>query len=271
MKQITFASIIALLLGACQPSSITETSKESSGILEGLADGRTQAIDLTHALNESTPYWPGEGYAPFNYEVFQTMETDGALSARFMMAEHTGTHLDAPNHFEEGQASIDQIPLHQLIVPAVVIDVQASVAENPDYLLTINDITNWETVNGTIQKNTFVFMYTGWDMRWTDFDRYKNADENGDLHFPGFSAEAADLLVNGRDVAGLGIDTLSVDYGLSKGFEVHHVSNIRDKYHLENVANLGSLPPTGIHLIVAPIKIENGTGGPTRIYALVER
>ena len=268
MRKITFVLSLVALLTACGSAPPPQPVATPSGILEGVADGSTRVVDLTHALSPANPYWPGEGYAPFAYEVFETIEEDGALAARFMMAEHTGTHLDAPNHFVEGQASIDRIPLQQLIVSAVVIDVRAAVAENPDYLLTTEDILNWEGTNGRIEPNTFVFMYTGWDERWTDYDSYKNADEDGTLHFPGFSPEAAELLVE-RNVAGLGIDTLSVDYGLSEGFDVHHITNTQDKYHLENVANLGELPATGTHLIVAPIKIENGTGGPTRIYALL--
>lgn len=267
MKKIILTLSFATLLPNCQPAP--EPTTESVGIFEAIGTGNTKILDLTHALNSENPYWPGEGYAPFAYEIFRTIEEDGDLSARFMMAEHTGTHLDAPNHFVEGQNSMDQIPLQQLLVSAVVIDARDAVATDPDYLLSQEDILEWESSNGEIDPNTFVFMYTGWDERWTDFDRYKNADENGNLHFPGFSAEATELLVNDRDVAGLGIDTLSVDRGLSEALEVHHISNRRNKYHLENVANLGELPPTGISLIVAPIKIENGTGGPTRIYALL--
>src|SRR4030095_10487734 len=95
------------------------------------------------------------------------------------------------------------------------------------------------------------------------------ADSNGTLHFPGFSSESARLLAEDRNVAGLGIDTLSVDYGMSKDFSVHHVAHGKGKYHLENVANLGALPAAGASLVVAPIAIENGTGGPARIFALV--
>jgi kynurenine formamidase len=111
-------------------------------------------------------------------------------------------------------------------------------------------------------------MYTGWDTRWNDFPRYKNADKEGVLHFPGFSREAAKLLVEERNVNGLGIDALSVDHGQSNDFPVHLISHAKGKYHLENVANLGSMPPSGAFLIVAPIKIENGSGGPVRLLAL---
>jgi kynurenine formamidase len=273
MKQV-LAGLTLLLVASCQVPSEPPPEPPSPAVpvgkLERIALGGTRIVDLTHALNPRNPYWPGPGYEPFKYEVFATLEKDKVLSARFSMAEHTGTHLDAPNHFAAGQIPVDKIPAEQLFAPAVVIDVKSSVATNPDYQLTPDDIARWEQANGRVPENSVVFMYTGWDERWTDFDKYKNADTAGALHFPGFSSEAAKLLVDDRNVAGLGIDTLSVDYGLSKDFAVHHVSHGKGKYHLENVANLGTLPPEGVFVIVAPIKIENGTGGPARIFALVD-
>ncbi len=240
-----------------------------AGILEGLATRGTRIVDLTHTLNAASPHWPGEGYEPFAYETFATLEENGVLSGRFSMAEHTGTHLDAPNHFAEGQIAVDEIPPSQLIVPAAVIDVSAAVALNPDYELSAEVVTAWERQYGAIEPGTLVFMYTGWEERFADFERYRNADEEGRMHFPGFSPAAAELLVTGRDVAGLGIDTLSVDYGLSTDFAVHAISHGRGKYHIENAANLAMLPASGAWVIVAPIKIERGTGGPVRLFALV--
>ncbi len=259
----------ALLIASCVPEITVSDTSTYRGGLEGLADGTTRMVDLTHALSPESPHWPGPGYEPFSYEIFATIPEDGVLSGRFTMAEHTGTDLDAPNHFTEGQIPVDRIPLEQLVVLAAVIDVRDQVQSNPDYLLTSADVVDWESEHGAIAANTLVFMYTGWAARWDDFDSYKNADDGGALHFPGFSPVAAELLVNERDVAGLGIDTLSVDYGLSQDYRVHHLSHGKAKYHIENTAGLGQLPPTGAWVIVVPIKIEGGTGGPARIIALV--
>ena len=269
MKQVLVLVSLFLIASCRAPQPAAQPKSEPTGLFEGIATGKTHVVDLTHALNPQNPYWPGPGYAPFKYEIFATLEKDGVLSGRFTMAEHTGTHLDAPNHFVTGQISVDKLPVQQLFVPAVVFDVRKKAAENADYLLNPADVTAWEQAHGRIPQNAVVMMYTGWDERWTDFDQYKNADKAGTLHFPGFSPEAVKVLAEERNVAGIGIDTLSVDYGMSKDFAVHHYSHSRGKYHLENVANLGSLPPTGVSVIVAPIKIENGTGGPARIFALI--
>ena len=265
MKQ-TLGSSVLVLAVSC--SSALE-NRPAGGLIEGIPAGTTRVVDLTHALNSRNPYWPGPGYGPFEYEIFATLEKDGVLSGRFKMAEHTGTHLDAPNHFASGQMPLDQIPARQLFCPAAVIDVRSKAAANPDYVLTNADIAEWERSHGAIPENAVVFMYSGWDERWNDFDRYKNAGPDRVLHFPGFSAEAAKTLVEERKVAGLGIDTLSVDPGISKDFAVHHISHAKGKYHIENAANLSQAPASGAVVIVAPIKIENGTGGPTRVFALV--
>ena len=239
------------------------------GIVEGIAKGKTRIIDLGHALNPQNPYFPDPGFEPFKYATFATIEKDGFLAGKFSTAEHMGTHLDAPNHFVAGQPSLDKLPLERLFAPAVVIDVRGKSSVNPDYLLTAADITAWEQAHGRVPENAVVMMYNGWDERWPNTEKYNNADKAGTLHFPGFSGEAAKLLVEDRNIAGLAIDTLSVDYGMSKDFPVHHISHGKGKYHLENVAHLGAMPAAGAWIVVAPIKIENGTGGPARIFALV--
>ena len=270
MRHVGCIAILFLSM-SCRPATPDRPAgaEPPRGLLEGVATNETRIVDLGHALNPQNPHWPGPGYDPFKYEIFATLEKDKVLSGRFTMAEHTGTHLDAPSHFVGGQVSADKIPLRQFFGPAVVLDVRAKASANADYLLSTGDISVWERAHGRIPENSIVFMYSGWDARWTNFDRYKNADKDGRLHFPGFSTEATRLLVEQRGVAGLGIDTLSVDYGMSKDFAVHHISHGKGKYHLENVANLGAIPASGAFVIVAPIKIDNGTGGPARIFALV--
>jgi kynurenine formamidase len=266
--------VFLFLIASCQsPPAIPDQTAKSQpvGLLEGISSGETTLVDMGHPLNSRNAFWPGPGYVPFKYETFATIERDHVLSGRFAMDEHTGTHLDAPNHFVNGQPAIDQIPLKQLFGPAVIIDVRKQAQSNADYQLSRDDIVSFEQSHGAIPANAVVFMYTGWDQRWNEYDQYKNADTKKVLHFPGFSPEAAKLLVDERNIAGLGVDTLSVDYGMSADFTVHHISHGKGKFHLENVANLGSMPAMGGFVIVAPIKIENGTGGPARIFGLVRK
>jgi kynurenine formamidase len=87
------------------------------------------------------------------------------------------------------------------------------------------------------------------------------------MHFPGFSAEAAKLLIS-RKVSGIGCDTMSVDYGASEDFAVHHLALGAGLYHLENLSDLSGVPEAGAFLVVATIKLEGGSGGPVRVFAI---
>lgn len=239
-------------------------------LLERAAERRARIVDLTYPLSEKTPHWPGPRYRPFKFEAIASLDKDGVFSGQISMPEHIGTHLDAPNHFVAGQVSVDKIPPEQLIGPAAVIDVSAAVQSNPDYRLSVQDIERWEKSNGRLPEGVILLARTGWSRFWNDFEKYKNQDRQGVLHFPGFSREAAEFLVRRRSVKGIGIDTLSVDYGPSRDFIVHHIMHGAGKYHLENLANLDKLPARGAFLVAAPIKIEGGSGGPARVFAFLD-
>lgn len=261
---------IALLL--CLVSTQVLADDPAADVsLSALVAGNARIVDLSYTLNEKTPYWPGANYQPFELRTIATLEKDGVLSKVLTFPEHLGTHLDAPNHFEADRPSVDQIPAEDLFAPGVVIDITVQAEQDPDYMLSRDDVMRWEEEHGPVPRNAVVLTHTGWGRFWTNYDRYKNQDVLGTMHFPGVSAEAAQYLVDERDVRGIGIDTLSIDPGNSRDFPVHHVLNGARRYILENVARLENLPPRDFYLIVAPIKVETGTGGPTRIFAVMNQ
>lgn len=239
--------------------------------LAQLVAGDARFVDLTYPLNSQNAFWPAEGYHPFQLKTLATLEKNGVLSKEFSMPEHLGTHLDAPNHFEKNRPSVAEIPPSQLFAEGVVIDMSLQAGQDADARLTLKDIAEWEQQHGRIPDQAVVLLHTGWGKYWDQFARYKNQDVQGRLHFPSYSAEAAKFLIHERHARGLGVDTLSIDYGLSKDFAVHHIVNSATRYGLENVAHLDQLPPRGFYLVVAPIKIEEGTGGPTRLFALLPK
>ncbi len=150
----------------------------------------------------------------------------------------------------------------------MVVDIQEACRSNPDYRLTLEDLESWEEQHGPIPSRSVVFALTGWGQYWNDYDRYKNQDVSGQLHFPGFSEGAALFLVEEREIKGIGIDTLSVDYGLSTNYPVHHIVNGAAAYHIENAANLDKVPLSQAWVMIAPIKIEKGSGGPARVWGV---
>ena len=235
--------------------------------LEGIPSGKTRVIDLSYAISDKLVPWPGDGKF-FEATVNATVEKNGYFTRSFWMLEHYGTHLDAPAHFPPGKTTVDQIPAKKLFGPAVVIDVRADAAKDADYLLTAARVEDWEKRHGRIPEGAIVLLRTGWASRGPDVQKYRNQDAQGKMHFPGFSTDAAKLLVE-RKVSGLGCDTLSIDYGASADFAVHHVVLGAGLYQLENLSDMSELPETGAFLVVAPIKLEGGSGGAVRVFALL--
>ena len=233
-----------------------------------------RVVDLTHAFDRNTIYWPTSP-SSFELDTLSHGMTPGGWfysSNRICTPEHGGTHLDAPIHFAENRWAADEIPVERFVGPAVVIDVSAQAGANPDYRLTVDDVRKWEKANGTVPQGAIVLLRTGWGKRWPDRKRYLGDDTPGDasrLHFPSYGVEAARLLVAERKVSVLGVDTASIDSGASTDFQVHRVAGAANVPGLENVANLEAVPVTGAWIVALPMKIAGGSGGPARIIALI--
>jgi len=238
---------------------------------EELFNGQGTVIDLTHALSASSPYWPNSSGNPFRHDTIASHESGAPSMAAYFTPEHNGTHLDAPIHSASGQPSVDQLTAADLFGPAVVIDVSSKSADDPDYSLQVQDILDWEAEHGSMPDGAIVLMSTGWSRKWEDPESYRNRDADGVMHFPGFSEDAGRFLVTERSIRGIGIDNFSIDPGTSRTFPTHGVVNGAGKFHLENVANVHMLPASGAYLIVAPIKIEGGSGGQVRIFGIVPK
>lgn len=233
-------------------------------------DPRFVVVDLTHSINSSVPTYEPAEHVIYRERTIATTDKDGYFAREISLPEHYGTHLDAPAHFVHGLWTVDQIPTERLVAQLVILNVQAKAARNPDYQISVNDIADWEQAHGHIPPGAVVIANTGWESRWTSEKDYRNADAQGVMHFPGFSTDSARFLVEGRTAIGLGIDTLSIDYGPSKDFPVHKYALSHSLYQLENVANLSQAPEFGATVVVAPAKLEGGSGAPVRILALAK-
>ena len=222
-----------------------------------------QLIDLTHTLNEKIPSWGGD--CGFHYEIHGTYDANGYRGLHYDMVANAGTHMDAPSHFIPGGKHVAEIPLEYLCVALNVIDL--SDRKDPDLKVSVQDIRDFEREYGTIAPKSLIVVYTGWSQFFGDPEKYRNPDEKGDMHFPTFSVEAARLLVE-RDVAGIGIDTLSPD-AANIGYPVHHVILGANKYIVENLSSLEKMPPKGAYAMILPLKIEEGSESPVRAVGII--
>jgi kynurenine formamidase len=226
-------------------------------------------VDLTHALDESTPYIPVPNITfPFKKLPIATVAKNGVAAYRWEIHEHLGTQIDAPNHFFEQGLSLERLPVESLVVPLVVIDVSARAKGNPDTAVTVADIEQWEGRYGRIPERAAVMMASGWESRINDPKAFVNADGSGVMHFPGFSADAASFLAGSRQVSGIGVDTLSLDPGLDMTYASHKAWLATGKWGVELVANLRQVPPVGAIVFVGAAKVTGATGGPVRLIAV---
>ncbi len=227
---------------------------------------RRRITDLTHVFREGFPVY---AFDPPSRRTLVTVQDDGFYAQEWTFGEHSGTHMDAPGHFIEGGRLTPQIrPRELTLIPIAVIDISEKAARNPDAVVTVRDLKQFERRHGRIPNRAGVFMYSGWDKKADDPAAFKNADANGTFHFPGFSAEAATWLLERRRITAVGVDTLSLDPGISTTFDVHLIILGADKFGLENVANLDAIPPLGAKAFVGVVPWEQGSGGPARVLAL---
>lgn len=236
----------------------------------------TTIIDLSHPFDSETLHWPTDP-SGFELRPLHKGKTDKGFfyyANAFCAPEHSGTHLDAPMHFAEGRWTNSDIPVERFVGPAVVIDITAKAAVDPDYRLARNDVLEWEKAHGPVPDGAIVLLRTGWSARWPNRKAYMGDDTPGDashLHFPSYGSDAATYLVGARHVRLLGVDTASVDYGPAQDFPVHRILGAANVMGLENLANLDKLPATGATLVALPMKIAKGSGAPTRVIAFAPR
>ena len=269
---ITF-SLCILFLGCKEQAQTSEP--EIQQVTQKLSDKKI--VDLSHEYSKETVYWVTA--KEFELDTVFAGNTDKGFyysANNFATAEHGGTHIDAPIHFSKTGQTVEAIPLEKLVGAAIKIDVSKNAKDNPDYLITVSDLTNWEKQAGyQIPDNSIVLLQTGFSKYYPNKEKYLGTTERGDhaialLHFPGLSPDAAQWLVDNRNIHAIGIDTPSIDYGQSQLFKSHVILLSKNIPAFENLTNLDKLPQDGFDIVALPMKIKGGTGAPLRIIALLD-
>ncbi len=261
--------------------SSTQTSQVAA-LLDGLTQGSVEIVDLTQPLSESTPVIklppPFANTPGLTREEISHYDDRGPAWAWYTLTigEHVGTHLDAPTHWVTGKDGFDvaSVTPQQLIGPACVIDRTKETATDNGYLLTTDDLEQWEAENGRIPDGAWVLFRTGWQSRAQDEGAFLNVGENGPVT-PGPDVEASRWLASERSISGFGTETVGIDAGSAGGmdppFPLHNFLLGAGRLGLTQLANLDRLPTTGALLVVSPLKLVGGTGSPSRVFAFVPR
>jgi kynurenine formamidase len=227
-------------------------------------------VDLTHSFAPGIPHWKG---APNEtVKTLYTVAKDGFRINEYCHIGQWGTHVDPPAHFHDGLHTVDQIDPADMLMPLVVIDVHDKAAANPDYVLTLDDIRDWERRHGAIPKGAFVAMRTDWSKRWPDDAKLANKDASGVFHYPGWSMEVLKLLYEQRGITASGHETTDTDPGLRTTHDDYSLESYSlglNHYQIELLANLDQVPESGAVVWITFPKVENGSGFPARVVAIV--
>ncbi|MDQ6819644.1 MAG: cyclase family protein [Actinomycetota bacterium] len=261
-------------------SSIETT--EVGALLDGIASGRVEVVELTQPLSESTPVIklppPFANTPGLSREEISHYDDRGPAWAWYTLTigEHVGTHLDAPIHWVTGKDGDDvaSIPPTKLVGPACVVDKTAETEQDPGYLLTAADLEGWEAEHGRMPDGAWVLLRTGWGVRAQDEAAFLNVGDSGPVT-PGPDVAASKWLAHERQISGFGVETVGIDAGAAGGmdppFPVHNLLLGAGRLGLTQLANLDRLPPTGALIVVAPLRLVGGTGSPSRVLAFVPR
>jgi kynurenine formamidase len=287
MRKLSIALGLTVVLVGCAgspappPSAAPAAVEPLAELTKGLASGHVQVVDLTQRLTPATPIIqlpPPFANTP-GFKKHEISKYDAKGPAWYWnwieVGEHVGTHFDAPCHWVSGKggACVDDLQARQFVGPAVVIDVTGEVAKSADFVLSPQHIQEWEKTHGQIPNGAWVILRSGWGSRGTDAKAFFNASADGNPHYPGFGKDSADFLTTQRDILGVGTEAVGTDAAVGAQadppFPNHSIMHGAGKFGLTQLANVEQLPATGAIVIAAPLKIEDGSGSPVRVIALV--
>jgi kynurenine formamidase len=232
-------------------------------------------VDLTHTFEPGIPHWKGNPDEKVD-TIYSYDPGNGTLGSGFFMQYYSlagqwGTHVDPPAHFIKGLRTLDQISPKEMILPLVVIDIHQKVTENPDYVVSMDDIRSWESRNGLIPEGSFVALRTDWSKRWPDQDAMQNEDRDGIAHYPGWSQEVLTYLYEERNITASGHETTDTDPGIVVSRDEYPLETYvlsQNKYQVELLTNLDLVPESGSLVVVSFPKPLGGSGFPARVFAI---
>jgi len=227
-------------------------------------------VDLTHEFAPGIPHW--KGFQDERRRTLYTIDKAGFWAQEYSHPGQWGTHVDPPAHFHKGLRTVDQIPLKEMILPLIVLDVHEKVAHDPDYCITLADVRAWETRHGLIPAGSFVALRTDWSRRWPDDAAMQNRDSKGVAHYPGWSKPVLQYLYETRGITASGHEPTDTDPGIATSRDDYALESYvlgTNHYQIELLANLDQVPEAGAIVIVSFPKPKQGSGFPARVFAIL--
>lgn len=275
LRKALLVLTMIVIVGLANPS--TAQTADYPSLWDTLAELKShEFVDLTHTFHPQIPHWPGfdpeKRTTTYYYDEMIGTKGSGFLVQRYNLPGQWGTHVDPPAHFVRGKRFQDEIPVTEMVLPLVVIDVSDKVTQNPDYQITLEDVRAWEQKYGLVPEGAFVAMRTDWSKAWPSMTKMRNADANGIAHYPGWSAEVLKYLYEERYITASGHEPTDTDPGIATSQGDYSLENYilsQDKYQIELLTNLDQVPEYGAIAIVTFPKPLKGSGFPARVFAII--
>ncbi len=232
-------------------------------------------VDLTQTFSPHTPRHPSFRPAAFKQLVKHDDVIDGK-PAGFTVHEYNfvgqwGTHVDPPVHYHAGLRHQDEIPVEEMLLPLVVLDISRAAAADPDTCVQLSDVDAWEQRWGRIPQGAFVALRSDWSKRWPDQARMVNADGDGIGHHPGWSLPVLRRLFEDRAIRACGHETTDTDPGIATSRNDYSLERYvlgRNCWQIEMLTNLDQVPEAGALIVATWPKAEKGSGFPARVFAI---
>ena len=218
----------------------------------------SRVVDLSQAIGPDTQMFPA--YPPPTFTQWTTREVHGFFAESLFLISHTGTHVDAPFHFEPKGRKLHQMPLDRFIVPGHVLDVRG--LPKKGRILPTHLQSSIRTAPRPYRNGDAILLRTGWWERHRGTRAY--LFEN-----PGLTRAAANLLLD-LGVGLVGIDTANIDHPDDATYPAHHALLAANVPVIENVANLSALGSSAFFLLALPLNLQGTSGSPIRLVALAE-
>jgi arylformamidase len=209
----------------------------------------SKIIDLTMPFSEKTI--PVPGHPRPDFEPLTTLEQDGVHNTTMTCSIHTGTHIDAPSHFIEDGAAIDEVPIDRFYRPGVSLDLRD--LAQPRSPITLEHLKK-AGFNPSEVRDAIVMLASGWtDQAWRSEKLYETN--------PYLAEDAAEALAEAAPSA-LGLDFAVDD---TRPWPNHTILLGTGVLLIENLMRLPELPRDGFQVMAFPLKLVGENGGPTRV------
>ncbi|MCH8989740.1 MAG: cyclase family protein [Chloroflexi bacterium] len=221
-----------------------------------------ELIDLTLTLGSGRVSLV-PGLVGVELEPIQTHATHARSNQKLCLATHIGTHVDAPYHFIDGAATIEDMPLEKYAGPALLLDLRpVAKGQTP---LSVSELENAGASPQSV-RDKIVVLFTGWAEAESGGPRFYG-------HGPYLSTEGAAFL------AECGANAVAVDFPIDKhpdtplstikDFPVHRLLLGQNIPLIENLINLDQLLGKEFELWALPLKLKGGDGAATRAVARI--